>query len=425
MFCHLASFTRAGAFAFLLLAFTSHCAQAQSSGPIDPGIDPGIVPPTAPSPALQPAVDQPLVDQPPVAQDSPVGGQGVISATASVYWGAYIHGGTYGVENAPWDARAIDAFEQNAGKRVSVLHWGQAWQRCGAICIYQEFGEQRPQFDAMWERGIIPLLDWGSWSTAASPKYIQPDFALATIINGKHDAYVHRWAKAAKEWGHPLFLRFNWEMNGSWYPWSETRNGNSSGEYVSSWRHVREIFRAEGATNVKWVWCPNVIDTRSSVPLSHYYPGGYYVDWLCIDGYNWGTNPARPDRWKTFADVFGLTYSALTQISSRPIMIAETGSSEIGGSKAAWIADTLEVALPYRFSRIRALIWFNWNADHMDWIIESSPAAQAAFAKGIASPYYRAGEFGAIISAEDPVLTPEVVACPDDQCVYLPAIAAD
>ena len=86
------------------------------------------------------------------------------------------------------------------------------------MCIYQEFQEQKSQFDAMWQRGIIPLLDWGAWSTSVSPRYTQPNFALSTIIDGSHDAYIHRWAKAAKEWGHPLFLRFNWEMNGNWYP---------------------------------------------------------------------------------------------------------------------------------------------------------------------------------------------------------------
>ena len=86
---------------------------------------------------------------------------------------------------------------------------------------------------------------------------------------------------------------------------------------------------------------------------------------------------------------------------------------------------------PYLVSRAARLAFFtklaqfNWNADRMDWIIESSPSSQAAFAKGIASPYYRPGEFGAIISAEDQVLTPQVVACPDDQCVYLAAIATD
>ena len=47
-------------------------------------------------------------------------------------------------------------------------------------------------------------------------------------------------------------------MNGSWFPWSEGVNGNRAGEYVAAWRHVHDIFTAVGATNVTWVWCPNV-----------------------------------------------------------------------------------------------------------------------------------------------------------------------
>jgi mannan endo-1,4-beta-mannosidase len=340
-------------------------------------------------------------------------------AGTSIYWGAYIQGNTYGVANAPWDTRAIDGFEKSAGKRISILHWGQPWQRCTPNCVYQEFREQKPQFDAMWQRGIIPMVDWASWASNAKPQHKQPKFSLQRITDGSHDAYIHRWAKEAKAWGHPFFLRFNWEMNGDWFPWSEKRNGNKSGQYVAAWRHVRDIFRAEGVTNVKWIWCPNVIDPRSKVPLSHYYPGGQYVDWLCIDGYNWGTNPAKPDRWKSFGALFGPTYAALTRISSRPIMIGEVSSTEIGGSKSGWIADALSSALPRRFPRIRALLWFNWNADSMDWVLESSPKAKAAFAKGISSSYYRAGQVSVV---DVSILGRPVLACPADQCLFLPII---
>jgi hypothetical protein len=340
-------------------------------------------------------------------------------AGASIYWGAYIQGNTYGVANAPWDTRAIDAFEKSAGKRISILHWGQPWQRCTPDCVYQEFREQKPQYDAMWQRGIIPLVDWASWTSSAKPQHKQPKFALRRIIDGDHDAYIRRWAKEAKAWGHPFFLRFNWEMNGDWFPWSEARNGNRSGEYVAAWRHVHDIFSAEGVTNVKWVWCPNVIDPRSKVRISQYYPGGQYVDWLCIDGYNWGTNPAKPDHWKSFAALFGPTYSALTRISSKPIMIGEVSSTEFGGSKAAWITDALTKTLPRKFPRIQALLWFNWNADSMDWVLESSPKAKAAFAQGIASSYYRAGQVSAVDAS---LVDRPVLACPADQCTFLPII---
>lgn len=404
MLRHLASSLYAGALALLLLAFTVQPAHAQPPAVLD-------------QPAQNPMAGGPLAaDLAPATVEQQ-------DATTSIYWGAWIAGSQYGHQNAPWDTGAIDHFEANAGKRISILHWGQAWQRCSPTCVYQEFREQKPQYDAMWQRGIIPLVDWASWNSSVQPQYNQPAFSLGRIIAGDHDAYIRRWAREAKAWGHPFFLRFNWEMNGNWFPWSETRNGNSSGQYVSSWRHVREIFRAEGVTNVSWVWCPNVIDPISTVSLSHYYPGRKYVDWMCIDGYNWGTNPVKPDRWKSFSELFNPTYTKLIQISSKPIMIGETASTEYGGSKAAWITDMLTVALPQKFPRIGALVWFNWNADGMDWVIETSSTAQAAFAKGIASSYYRPGQFSAAGAAEDLLLNRHLFVCPDDECLYLPAIA--
>ena len=45
----------------------------------------------------------------------------------TIYWGALISGSTYGRSNPPWDEGTIDQFEGNAGKPISILHWGQSW----------------------------------------------------------------------------------------------------------------------------------------------------------------------------------------------------------------------------------------------------------------------------------------------------------
>ena len=100
-------------------------------------------------------------------------------------------------------------------------------------------------------------------------------------------------------------------------------------------------------------------------------------------------------------------------------MIGEVSSTEIGGSKAAWITDALTKTLPRKFPRIRALLWFNWNADSMDWVLESSPKAKSAFAAAIASSYYRAGQVSAV---DVSLLDRPVLACPGDQCIFLPII---
>ena len=102
-----------------------------------------------------------------------------------------------------------------------------------------------------------PGLQLGLGVDAVAPgATTEPDFQLSDVIAGTYDAYIAQFAAEAQDWGHPFFLRFNWEMNGNWFPWSEGVNGNNPGEYVAAWRHVHDIFAAVGATNATWVWCP-------------------------------------------------------------------------------------------------------------------------------------------------------------------------
>ena len=102
------------------------------------------------------------------------------------------------------------------------------------------------------------------------------------------------------------------------------------------WRHVHDVFTAQGATNVTWVWCPNIQGPKST-SLAEMYPGDSYVDWTCVDGYNWGTD--QGNEWQTFNQIFAgssyngwyNTYQLLQQLApSKPIMIGETASSENG-----------------------------------------------------------------------------------------------
>ena len=189
-------------------------------------------------------------------------------------------------------------------------------------------------------------------------------------------------------------------MNGWWqFPWSEQRNGNSPGDYVKAWRHVHDLFTQVGATNVTWVWCPNIV-SADTTPLPSLYPGDAYVDWVAMDGYNWGSD--RNNVWRSFSAVFGQTYDELSALApAKPIMIAETASSEDGGplgrpaSKAAWIRDMYATQLPLHFPKVRAVLWFNWNDDDpmLDWPIESSSTSIEALADSIASNYYAASNF--------------------------------
>ena len=325
---------------------------------------------------------------------------------SQVYWGAWIDGEQYGLGDAPWVDQTINTFESHAGKKISILHWGQAWYWNGhsgysgiGDGYFQKF--ETPFFEKIRQRGTIPMISWNSWELTNQSKN-NPDWQLIDIINGSYDAYITQWAKDAKAWGKPFFLRFNHEMNGDWYPWSEQVNGNKPGEYAMAWRHVHDIFVREGANNATWVWTVNVefVSNPESSNLENYYPGDAYVDWVAMDGYNWGPNLAKKDVWKTFSQVFSQTYNHLLQVApSKPIMIAEFASTENGGSKADWITDALVTQIPSNFPQIKAVLYFNRNDDGMDWIIETSQSAQNAFAAGIASSFYSANDFAGLASS--------------------------
>jgi beta-mannanase len=178
-------------------------------------------------------------------------------------------------------------------------------------------------------------------------------------------------------------------MNGPWWAWGESVNGNQPGDFAKAWRHVHDIFSSVGANNATWVWCPVVDNAGQYTPMAGLYPGDAYVDWTCLDGYNWN------GPWLSFDQVFRSSYDTVMSIApSKPMVIGEVASTESGGSKAAWITDAL-TKMATSYPQIKAFLWSEFR-DGMDWPIETSSSSQTAFAQGIASPAYAANQFGSI-----------------------------
>jgi hypothetical protein len=339
--------------------------------------------------AKPPVPTPPSAPAPESLEPLPTGGGGPI------YWGATIGSQLTG-NQAPWDMSAVTRFEEISGKKASLVQFFQPFANCEQTCSF--YGFPTTPLESIRSHGSIPVL---SWSSQALPAIVnQPDFQLSDLIEGRYDEYIRGFATAAKAWGHPFFLRFDWEMNGNWFPWSEGVNGNRSGEYVTAWRHVHDIFEAVGATNASWVWSPNVDWDGNFSKVRSMYPGDAYVDWSALDGYNWGTNPTKPGGWKSFDQVYRSSYRYLTETvaPSKPLMIGEVASSEYGGSKAAWIREML-TKIPTEYTRIRAVLWFDKFDDGMDWPIETSEAASQAFAEGLQNSAYTGNTFATVSSS--------------------------
>ena len=215
--------------------------------------------------------------------------------------------------------------------------------------------------------GRIPLVNW-------EPHNI--DFNK--IVDGSLDATIKARARGSKALGKKFFLDFSAEMNGD-----EAWDGNNAPLYIAAYRHIHDIFVAEGATNVVWAWCPNVTDIHGgNKNTMDYYPGDAYVDWTGVDGYNWGTNNGG---WQSFQQVFEKIYPLLAA-RKKPIMIGEMSSAQVGGDKAKWI-DAIVPTLRTNFPLVKCLIWFDINKER-DWRISSSPESEAAFIRMAKNPYF-------------------------------------
>jgi len=279
-----------------------------------------------------------------------------VPSTGALF-GAYVDPDNRWVDNrAAMDE--VTAFESMIGRKIAINQH------------YYGFSQTFPSGLEQWDiaNGRIPLVSWMGTS-------------LTAIAGGSYDGTITARADALKALGAPVFLRFAWEMNGDWYAWDGSHNNDSGtyngpAKYIAAWRRVHDIFAARGATNVVWVWAPN----HESVPnvswnnWRNYYPGDAYVDWVGIDGYNWGTTRSWSS-WKSFPTLFSDVYRDYAP--SKPIMISEIGSVEQGGDKGAWIS-AASSSIKTSFPAIKAFLWFDVLKE-ADWRADSSAGSLSAY----------------------------------------------
>lgn len=289
------------------------------------------------------------------------------AATGSVGSGVFIESSPLGKPGL----KAWDTWTTKVGGRSAYVMWYADWSS-----NFQGFAVTNA-----YERASTPVITW-------EMKNRRGQITYADILSGKYNTYIDSWATDAKADGRSIVVRLGHEMNGDWYGWGGAQNGSSEQspqQFIAMWRYVRGRFQSKNVTNVRWAWCVN----HESVPNvswnqpEEYYPGDAYVDWICADGYNWGTSQTWSS-WKTFDEVFAPIYAQLTALApSKPFMIGELASSELGGSKATWITAAAS-SMATSYPQLRAFMWFNVNKE-TDWRVESSASSLSAFRSAFVS----------------------------------------
>lgn len=225
---------------------------------------------------------------------------------------------------------------------------------------------QNTFMSAIYNNGSEAIITWEPWGLSNND-----------ISQGRKDSYIRQMASDMKAFNKEIYISLMHEANGNWYDWAiGDSNVNNNQTYIAAYRHVVDIFRQVGANKVKFIWNINAGSSGAGTSFTGHYPGDAYVDYVAIDGYNWGNTQSWGSTWQSFDSIFASPYQALSSIN-KPIFITEFSCTEKGGNKAQWITETFNT-IRAKYPRIKLVSWFGENKEQ-DWRINSSSAALAAF----------------------------------------------
>lgn len=199
----------------------------------------------------------------------------------STQWGAYTDDTDQGMA----------AFQSKVGKQMTIdpIFWG--WD------------DTFPQTIA-GSQGKTLLIYW------------EPSFGYTAINSGNYDSYIKSFAEGAKAYKFPVILVPFDEFNLNETPYGNTIGGNTPQNFIQAWQHIHNIFTSVGDSNVKFGLDFNNVSIPS-VSYSIFYPGSSYVDYIGVDGFDFGR--------ESYESVFG-TALAQAQSLGKPVYIMSTGA---------------------------------------------------------------------------------------------------
>jgi hypothetical protein len=275
---------------------------------------------------------------------------------------------------------ALDAYEQAVGRNVAYVYFSDEWMVSRAF----------PAQTVAWirQRGAIPFIRL-MLRSQREPLRFDPVFTLDRIIAGEFDGDLGAWADAAKAAG-PIIVEYGTEVNGDWNPWSAPYNSGldvGPAKFQKAYRHIVELMRARGASNVTWALHYNAQpfpDDPRNVPVA-YYPGDDVVDWVGVSAY--GSERSTDHRCNSLRSLLDAIVPQLrAATSTRPLFVFEFGNTSTNTECPAgpWVKAALADLLGNRWPDIRGFSWWQqrWNDDRAkgtDMLVQDDPSVAAAF----------------------------------------------
>lgn len=249
------------------------------------------------------------------------------------------------------------------------------------------------------QRGTEPMISVKS--ALANGTQIQWSALAAAQPGSTLYQQIVSWADRIRDYGYPVYFTFNHEPEAA-----ASLGMGTAADYIAAWRHIHDIFVAEGATNVKFMWIMTDWSFRVSPSDRRYawdwYPGDAYVDGIAADAYNWYTCRSAGGQWAPLAKTISGFVKFGAQHPSKPMWLTEFATVEDpadGTRKADWISAAESLLQQSAYSQIAGVAYFNINANKKCvWPIETSAAATAAMRTLAQDPYFQ----GTVDAVEPP-----------------------
>jgi len=291
---------------------------------------------------------------------NPFSGTPAGSGTSGALFGAFVQPGP---RTGPDRRAAVTSFESLIGRPLAMER------------VFYRWDEPWPTADDVWtlDAGRIPFISWntrlanGSW------------VSWADIAAGRDDALLHQRAAALIAFGSPVVFSFNHE------PENDPAAG-SAADFVAAYRHIHDVFEADGVTNVTYAWTMMAWSFRSGNAAA-FYPGDDVVDIVAADGYNQYGCAQGNAPWRSFSDIFA-PFQSFGAEHGKPMIVAEWGVHDDPADPdhaATWFDDA--AAQLELWPDIVGVLYFDADRGCARWV-DDSAASLAAFRAMGADPYF-------------------------------------
>jgi hypothetical protein len=220
-------------------------------------------------------------------------------------------------------------------------------QRLEGLTTATDFGAGVHHFDYLAQEYPTSVLVLGFYAV----NFLDP------IVEGRAEGRIEKFLDYLERHDRPLYLRFGYEFDGPW-------NYYEPEKFKLAWRVSYEKMKERGIDHTAMVWqsSTHCAGTYKDLPLTAWYPGDEYVDWIGLSYFMPEECDAEP--------VLDLLQFAREH--QKPVMIAESTPQGYDLRESTFSLDGHEFV-----KTSPEAIWDQWYQPYFDLIYSHSDVIRA------------------------------------------------